>query len=277
VAGGTVYFGGNDGKLYAADARTGEIAWTVEGGRYLSSSPAVAHGMVFMGGTVGLDPKTGKQLWGLGGRRLAGSRRPVNSSVAIVDRYVIENGGPCDIQTGRFQFGGGYWDRWETDAVADGVIYTCRCGVDGPMYGDKGNGTLFAVDLLTGKQKWEKITHPEGHPQAWRAVLLCSPAVHNGIVYIGSEHGEFYALDAGKGTEVWKVDLGKAIRSAPSISVKDGILYFGAADGKLHAFDAKTGQKKWDFQTGDKILSSPCPADGVIYVGSDDGYLYALE
>jgi len=45
----------------------------------------------------------------------------------------------------------------------------------------------------------------------------------------------------------------------------------------LYALDAKTGEKKWDFQTNDKILSSPCPADGIVYVGSDDGHLYALE
>lgn len=125
VAGGTVYFGGNDGKLYAADATTGEITWTVEGRRYLASSPAVAHGMVFMGGPIGLDLKTGKQLWGPDGRRLSGSRRAVNSSVAIVDRYLVENGGPCDIRTGRFRFGGDYWDRWETDAVADGARCCC--------------------------------------------------------------------------------------------------------------------------------------------------------
>jgi len=31
------------------------------------------------------------------------------------------------------------------------------------------------------------------------------------------------------------------------------------------------------FKTGDWISSSPCVVDGVVYFGSEDGYLYALE
>jgi outer membrane protein assembly factor BamB len=144
------------------------------------------------------------------------------------------------------------------------------------MYGDKGNGTLHAVDLQTGKEKWSKITHRDGTPQAWREVLMCSPAVHDGVVYIGSEHGELFALDAKDGTQRWVFDTGEAIRSAPSISTDDGTLYFGAADGQLYALDAKTGRKRWTFQTVGKIVSSPYPCSGRIYAGSDDGNLYML-
>ena len=164
-----------------------------------------------------------------------------------------------------------------TDAVADGVIYSCQTGVGGGMYGDKGNGTLHAIDLRTSDDKWAKITHRAGTPQAWREVLMCSPAVHEGVVYIGSEHGELFALDTAKGTQLWSLDVGSAIRSAPSISTGDGTLYFGAADGKLYALDAKSGKNKWEYQTEDKIVSSPCPAIGCVYIGSDDGCVYALE
>jgi eukaryotic-like serine/threonine-protein kinase len=37
------------------------------------------------------------------------------------------------------------------------------------------------------------------------------------------------------------------------------------------------GQVKWKFKTGGKILSSPAAAGGLVYFGSDDGFLYALE
>ena len=34
---------------------------------------------------------------------------------------------------------------------------------------------------------------------------------------------------------------------------------------------------KWRFETGDRVYSSPTVVDGVLYVGSRDNYLYAIE
>ncbi len=33
---------------------------------------------------------------------------------------------------------------------------------------------------------------------------------------------------------------------------------------------------KWKFQTGNEIVSSPAVADGTVYIGSGDGYVYAI-
>ena len=44
----------------------------------------------------------------------------------------------------------------------------------------------------------------------------------------------------------------------------------------LYAIDAVTGTEKWRFTTGNDVLSSPAVVNGVVYVGSNDGYLYAL-
>jgi len=277
IADGIVYFGGNDGKLYAVDADDGRIVWTAQAKGVLSTSPAVAFGIVFVEPAIGLDAKTGRQVWGPPGARLSGSNYPIDSSVAIVDRLLVQNGGACDFDTARFAFGGGSWARQTTDAVAGGWIFTCQTGVGGGMYGDKGNGTLHAVELAGGEEKWSRITHREGTPQAWREVLMCSPAVHRGVVYIGSEHGELFALAARSGEQLWAFDAAGAIRSAPSISSGDGILYFGAGDGKIYALEAASGRKLWEFQTGDKVVSSPWPDSGRLYVGSDDGHVYALK
>ena len=38
-----------------------------------------------------------------------------------------------------------------------------------------------------------------------------------------------------------------------------------------------TGKIKWSFQTGNKIRSTPALCNGVVYFGSDDGHLYALD
>ena len=62
-----------------------------------------------------------------------------------------------------------------------------------------------------------------------------------------------------------------------SPAVVNGVVYFGSRDGYLYALDAKTGAKIWSFQTGSWVDSSPIVVSGVVYCGSNDGCLYALN
>jgi outer membrane protein assembly factor BamB len=51
----------------------------------------------------------------------------------------------------------------------------------------------------------------------------------------------------------------------------------GSVDDYLYALDVATGTVRWKFVTGDFVESSPAVSGGLVYVGSDDGYLYALK
>jgi len=55
-------------------------------------------------------------------------------------------------------------------------------------------------------------------------------------------------------------------------AVADGVVYAGSADGNLYALDAQTGAQKWVFQTPGEITSSPAVANGVVYVNNDAGF-----
>ena len=41
--------------------------------------------------------------------------------------------------------------------------------------------------------------------------------------------------------------------------------------------DIKTGEEKWKFKTGKANYLSPVVSEGVVYFGSDDEHLYALD
>jgi hypothetical protein len=45
----------------------------------------------------------------------------------------------------------------------------------------------------------------------------------------------------------------------------------------VSALDRRTGEVLWRFRTGGQVKSSPVVLDGVVYLGSDDGRIYALE
>jgi outer membrane protein assembly factor BamB len=62
-----------------------------------------------------------------------------------------------------------------------------------------------------------------------------------------------------------------------SPTVVNGVLYFGSNDHNVYALDASTGRKKWAFPTSDEVYSSPTVDKGVLYIGSYDHNVYALD
>jgi eukaryotic-like serine/threonine-protein kinase len=53
-----------------------------------------------------------------------------------------------------------------------------------------------------------------------------------------------------------------------SPAVANGVVYVGSTDGNLYAFNASTGATKWTATAGGVIESSPAVANEVVYVGS---------
>ena len=60
-------------------------------------------------------------------------------------------------------------------------------------------------------------------------------------------------------------------------TVADGVVYVGSNDHRVYALDAATGNELWSFATGDVVVSVPTVVDGVVYVGSNDNHLHALD
>jgi outer membrane protein assembly factor BamB len=129
--------------------------------------------------------------------------------------------------------------------------------------------------------------------------VIASPAIADGVVFIGSSDGAFYAIDQETGKRKWRVVLTDPISSSPAVA--DGLVYFLTYDGAFYALTADTGALKWRFATGgerrfeakgihgltpsnqniadpmDLYLSSPAVFDGRVYFGSSDGHVYALD
>ncbi|WP_277543584.1 outer membrane protein assembly factor BamB family protein [Haloarcula laminariae] len=62
-----------------------------------------------------------------------------------------------------------------------------------------------------------------------------------------------------------------------SPAIVDGTVYVGSEDGYLYALSAMDGTEHWSFRTGDAIRSSPTVVDETMYLGSDDGTVYAVS
>lgn len=77
--------------------------------------------------------------------------------------------------------------------------------------------------------------------------VIGSPAIADGVVYIGSTDGNLYALDQESGKQKWKFKTfaSRQVTSTPTIA--NGLVYFGGFDGILYALDVQTGTVKWTF------------------------------
>lgn len=119
------------------------------------------------------------------------------------------------------------------------------------------------VSALT--QQWATAIGPGGES---------SPAVVNGIVYVGSDDANLYAVDAASGQVVWSSATGGPINlSSPAVDA--GRVFVGSTDQKLYAFDASTGAQLWSATTGGTVEAPPSVANGVVYAASDK--LYAFD
>ena len=102
-----------------------------------------------------------------------------------------------------------------------------------------------------------------------------SPAVVNGVAYIGSEDGNLYALNASNGALLWGYHTGGYVWSTPAVA--NGVVYTGSYDHNLYAMNSATGAKVWSYSTGGAVHGSAAVANGVVYVGSGDNNVYAMN
>jgi len=57
----------------------------------------------------------------------------------------------------------------------------------------------------------------------------------------------------------------------------NGAVYFGSTDHYVYAIDATTGTQRWKAKTNGRVVSSAAVADGLVYIESYDGNLYAFD
>lgn len=105
--------------------------------------------------------------------------------------------------------------------------------------------------------------------------IRSSPAVHNGVVYVGAYDNNLYAVSAADGKFLWKYATEGGIAS--SSCVYEGLVFFGSADRLLYAVNATTGRISWTCPTRGSVWSSPRAAFDHVFFGSDDRYVYAVN
>ena len=147
-------------------------------------------------------------------------------------------------------------------------------GSDGTVYIGSDDEYLYALCHNNGTMKWRLHVGP----------MYASSAIdENGVLYFGVWNGLFYAVYP-NGTVKWSFDLGSqngVWGSSAAISA-DGTIYFGmivdimhGSGGNIIALNSD-GTEKWRKWTGTCVSSPTIAEDGTVYIGSENGNLYAF-
>jgi len=125
---------------------------------------------------------------------------------------------------------------------------------------------LAAGDIPRLKVKWTFA-----YPASVRARSL--PSFAYGALYVGSQNGVVYALDAKSGCIRWTFSTTAEVRTPVVVPAQPGDLkraYFGDLIGRVYAVDAATGKELWrrrvDEHPSATITGTPLYFDGTLYV-----------
>lgn len=133
------------------------------------------------------------------------------------------------------------------------------------IYFGSGQGTLFAIDGLTGKELWRFQADSS---------IDGTPTLYNGILFFGTFGNTVYALTAEDGKSQWNFTTQGFI--SDNIEARDNNIYFGSQDGNLYCVEVYTGKQKWKADLKSRVNSPVLDGDNVI-VGTQDGIIHCLN
>ncbi|MCK5628755.1 PQQ-binding-like beta-propeller repeat protein, partial [Candidatus Bathyarchaeota archaeon] len=282
---GMVYEHNTDGYFYALDVTTGECVWKYASGSFASypSCPLMADGIVFAQTGSAITPDAL-------GRPTVSEFSAMNATTGqLLWQIPLELGGSYATYA----------------SLAYGNLYMCPSVPISETTMRPGqltvpsNGEVWCIS--SAPQDWAMFRRDPAHtgegagPQdlqlKWKfetnGAIISSPAVADGVAYVGSQDKNIYAIDAETGTKIWNFETDYAVKSSPA--VVEGKLYTGADSGWLYCLDAKTGAQLWksfaggvtDLAVNSQVViqwrSSPTVVGTRVYVASLDKNLYCFN
>ena len=270
VANGKVYFGSGDGNIYAVDAQSGLLQWKFPTKDVVHSSPAVVNSVVYIGSwdsyLYALDAETGQEKWSFksGEDNTIHNQVGFQSSPAVADGVVYVGCRDAHVYAIDAATGKKKWDyptskSWvnATPAVRDGIVYAATSD----------SSRFFALDAKTGRLRFNFDA---------KAYVFSSAALAGELAYIGDHNGKLYAVEAKTGKLAWEFQTEGSKKDPMKILNPDGSL-------KQEAFAPLFGDFEDMYLDFNRFISvgaifgSPAVDRGVVYFGSMDGNVYAVQ
>lgn len=161
----------------------------------------------------------------------------------------------------------GYFSRLKPIVAYDKVYSASRAG------------DVIALDQKTGEALWQvDLSGINNERSFWdsrvSALLSGGPTAGLNKVFIGSENGKVYALDAQTGELSWQASIKGEVINAPAI--ESDVVVVNSASGIMKAMNADNGEELWKIEQDVPALtlrgiSAPVIASGGVLIGTGKG------
>ena len=309
---GIVYFTNSAGYLYALNAIDGSIKWIYRNITFgIPSTPVVGEHAIFFGTNgehlYAIDKETGIELWQYKTYSQKNSTPLYHKGKVYIGRFdfrrYVEPKETAFMMAVNAQTGQEVW-KYYSGVIGDPQIFNDKlyCGFLSVLNPETGkliqhmklfdfvddvkfsptitedmmflvtyDRTLCAFDPINQKILWTFSTDER---------IVAPPVLEEKTLYVITEYGMLYALEASSGKEVWKVDNGDRfyeIFTAPPVVSQDTI-FLCSSSGVLFALDKQDGALKWTYYASSKgIQSTPFIDNNHLYFADMAGVIYALD
>jgi outer membrane protein assembly factor BamB len=239
VVDNVVYIGSFDGNLYAINVSSGAEIWRFSTGGDIHSPPLFWENKIYINSWNGvfyaINAFTGEEEWNLTTGNVQGSA--VASGSMVIEGGCDEIIRFIDASTGEL--------IWEFDSNGNTA---CSPTISrNRIYFGNNDNKMFCLDLELKKEIWNftlggfTISAPSvGYGKIYfgardnKIYAYASPSLAEEKVFIGSDDGFFYMLNASDGNLLWSYPVGGEIRSQAAIS--EGYAVIGSTQNSVTAF-----------------------------------------
>ncbi len=285
-----LFFGGGDGNFYGVDDNgldQPEI-WPPPITGFLSVSPSISSvdGSIFiasLNGFIASACPNGVQ------RFVISTSSGIQSSPGIGADGTAYFGGDDRLVHAVRNDGVLLWTFSASSSILSAPVVAVANGTTTAIYAADRGGFVFKINsngqAISGAGGFN-FSGPNGGPvgpiQSSPALSIdpTDPTIPR--LYVGSDDGNLYAINGNTGAVVWSFPTSGSIVSSPAVATggAEPIIVVGSDDGNVYFVQdsGTTAAQMATFPVGAPVRSSPAiGSDGTIYVGADDGRLYAIQ
>ncbi|HZM25521.1 MAG TPA: PQQ-binding-like beta-propeller repeat protein [Anaerolineales bacterium] len=102
---------------------------------------------------------------------------------------------------------------------------------------------------------------------------ISAPVFVDGVLYVGAQNGQLYALNTETGAEIWHTASG---RLPSAVAVAGELVFNNDGIGRTQAFRRDTGEKIWSVEISGAGYGAPLVIENIVYAVSERG-VYALD
>lgn len=292
----SVYFVSDDGNLYSLNKETGDSNWILEIGSekrlalpkngapydydFRQASPVLEGDYLYVGSSNSnlykVNPADGTIVWEFKADKM------IRTTPYVKDDSVYVGSWKGTIYCVNKETGSEKWSY-----KTKGIVNSDFASIDNSILIGSRDTHLYAIDMESGEVNWSyRFTD-----RSW--IESSCVVVNNNIILGSSDSMKLLSLSS-TGEVNWTFNTGGWSWGTPAV-VEDTVYigsikapsytYFPHSDMKLYAVDLNSGEEKWSYEPGRRgsgfiaggVYTTPVIDNGIVYFGSIDGKLYAIQ